>query len=126
MLWRMKGKYKDLVGIVKMMDFNHHVDIKNYGGSVFQGKKYPHHKPTLTQTIKSIRRETISRFGESCFELGHMNFDGADQYATNRLSNFVYQNISYNHPKGNWRTQFDKARGAYYYFKRLEAAGVAE
>tara|TARA_R100000700_G_C3123159_1_gene111314 strand:- start:197 stop:565 length:369 start_codon:yes stop_codon:yes gene_type:complete len=122
----MKGKYSDLVGIVKMMDFNHHVDIRNYGGSVFSGKKYPHVKPTINETIKSIKRETTHRYGTGCFNEGHQNFLDADSYATNRLSNFVYQNISYNHPKGNWKKQFDKARGAFYYFKRLEEAGFVE
>ena len=120
----MKGKYNDLVGIVNMMDFNHHVDIRSYGGGVFSGKKYPYHKPTLKQTIRQIKLETSRRYGSNCFE-GDTAAD-ADQYATNRLSNFVYQNISYNHPKGNWKTQFEKARGAYYYFKRLEEAGFVE
>ena len=122
----MKGKYDDLVGIVKMMDFNHHVDIKSYSNSVFVGKRYPHVKPTITQKIRSIKKEAIRRYGEGCFTSTHEYFHSADQYCTNLLSNFVYQNISYNHPKGNWRTQFEKARGAYYYFKRLEEAGFVE
>jgi hypothetical protein len=126
MIWRMKRKYNDLEGIVKMMDFNHHVEVKKYGGSVFTGKKYPHVKPTLSQTLKSIRKEAIKRYGKDCFTPTHAHFDSVDQYCTSVLSTFVYQNISYNHPKGNWRTQFDKARGAYYYFKRLEEAGFVE
>jgi hypothetical protein len=50
----------------------------------------------------------------------------ADQMQTHYLSQFVYSNISYNNKYGNWKTQFEMARDAYYYYQRMEKAGVIE
>ena len=116
MLWRKKNSYTDLVEIVKMMEFNDRLEIRNYSG-VFSGKRYPVIKPTLEDKLKDIQRQV---------KLNKWEDEYADQMATHYLSQWVYQNVSYNHNAGNWRIQFDKMRDAYYYYKRLETAGFLE
>jgi hypothetical protein len=116
MLWRKKNSYRELVEIVKMMKFNDRLEVRNYSG-VFHGKTYPVIKPSLEQKLKDIDKQIKDN---------EWTDEYADQMATHYLSQWVYSNVSYNHEAGNWRTQFDKMRDAYYYYKRMETAGFLE
>lgn len=117
MLWRKKNSYAELVEIVKMMHFNSEMQTRNYNGNVFTNKKYPVYRQTLESKLLEI---------ENTLEQNGWDEEYADQMATHYLSQFVYSNISYNNSLGSWKVQFEMFRDAYYYFKRMDKAGVSE
>lgn len=104
-LWRRYKDIKDLEQIVEMMDFT----IVNTTGKYnhpFYNKRFPVHPPKIKDILGSDEYK-----------------DADDEYKTTLISNFVYRNISYNHPSGNVKVQFNKARDAFYYYRRMGENG---
>tara|TARA_R110002012_G_scaffold205692_1_gene375481 strand:+ start:95 stop:430 length:336 start_codon:yes stop_codon:yes gene_type:complete len=105
MLWRRFNEIEDLIEIVQMMDFTVTNTTGNYSHP-FYGKKFPVVPPRLNDILEE------EQFVEGCNEI-----------KTHLLSNWVYRNIRYDARAGNTKTQFNKAKDAYYYYKRMENNG---
>jgi hypothetical protein len=104
-LWRRFNDIKDLEQIVEMMDFTVEDTTGKYSHP-FYNKRYPVVPPRLSDILKS--KEYI----EHCNEM-----------KTHMISNFVYRNVGWNHASGNVKAQFNKAKDAFYYYKRMEKNG---
>ena len=104
-LWRRYNDIKDLEKIVELMDFTVEDKVGKYNHP-FYNKKFPITPPRLKDILN----------GED-----YKNAD--NEYKTTLISNFVYRNIGWNHSSGNVKTQFNKARDAFYYYERMEKNG---
>ena len=106
MLWRRFNDIEDLIQIVEMMDFTIENTTGNYSHP-FYNKKFPVIPPRLPDVLESDNYKNAN----------------CNEYRTQILSNWVYRNIRYDHAAGNVKTQFNKAKDAFYYYKRMEENG---
>ena len=101
-LWRKFNDVEDLIGIVKFMDFLQEVRTGSYQ-QPFGHKHFPIHVESFDDWVKEQRK--LSPNGE---------------HLTQRISQWVYSNCPYNAAGGNHTQQFNLAREAYYYYRRME------
>ena len=106
MLWRRFNEVKDLEEIIKHMDFIGEKRVGSYNHP-FYGKRFPISADSFEKYLESTNYISVE--------------DG--EYKTQLLSNWVYNNCAYNSKYGNIKTQFNKAKDAYYYYKRREECG---
>lgn len=108
-LWRKFNDVEDLIGIVRMMDFLQEVRVGQYNAP-FSHKHYPIHVQSFDDWLTEMKKQ---------HGITDDNIIDNGESITNRVSNFVYQNCPYNAAGGGHNVQFNKAREAYYYYKRL-------
>jgi len=103
MLWRRFNEIEDLIGIVKLMEFTTSSRIGTYSHP-FYHKKFPIKAP-LEQLEELLTSESfLAQNGEG---------------KTYQLSRWVSNNIHYHRTMGE-SAQFNKAKDAFYYFKRMD------
>lgn len=98
MLWRRYNDYLELIEIVKLMDFLNEKRVGVYN-SPFKNRKYP---------------------VDISFDKFVDGLTDAPEIMTKRISNWVSHNCPYDSKYGHYKTQFNKAKDAYYYYKRLD------
>ena len=111
MLWRRYNDYLELIEIVKLMDFLNEKRVGVYN-SPFKNRKYP----VDISFDKFVDGLTDAPEGGNYLD----GMTDAPEIMTKRISNWVSHNCPYDSKYGHYKTQFNKAKDAYYYYKRLD------